>query len=97
MTSHETQHPQYEKERVEDTTLQSIDWHRHEYPLGVRTSLTEVVPGYNALTEAELKCLHLALTKVLPGCSRSLAQEYKGLSELAKWAEQCAIWAKRHP
>lgn len=87
----------YEKEKVEDSAIQAIDWHRHEYPLGVRTSLTPMVAEYNALTEMELAILHKLLTTILPGCERSAAQEFMGLSELATWASECAKWAKRHP
>jgi len=89
--------PGFEKELIEDTSLQAIDWHRHEYPLGVRTSLTEAVPGYNALTSEELEVLHKALTVILPGADTSIARSYLGLSELATWARECAAWAKRHP
>lgn len=95
--SHTSQHPQYEKEKVDDSGLQSIDWHRHEYPLGVRTSLTEGQPGYNALTAAELEVLYKLLTRVLPGADRTASQEYVGLHELATWAKACAEWARRHP
>jgi len=87
----------YEREKVEDNAIQAIDWHRHEYPLGVRTSLTEELPGYNALTTEELEALHLVLTRVLPGCDTSLARTYIGLSELATWAREVAKWARRHP
>lgn len=90
--------PGYEKERVNsETAIQKIDWHRHEYPLGVRTSLTESLPTYNALSAMELEILHRLLTTVLPGCERTAAQEFMGLSELATWARECAVWARRHP
>jgi len=87
----------FERERIEDNALQSIDWHRHEYPLGVRTSLTEAIPGYNALTAEELEVLAKVLTVILPGADTSIARQYSGLSELATWATEVAKWAKRHP
>lgn len=87
----------YEREKIEDSALQAIDWHRHEYPLGVRTSLTEDAPGYNALTVEELEVLHKALTVILPGADTSIARTYLGLSELATWAREVAKWARRHP
>ena len=93
----ETNQKSYEHETVLDSALQKLDWHRHEYPLGVRTSLTEHAPSYNALTAEELEVLHAALTKVLPGAETSIARMYLGLSELATGAGEVAKWAKRHP
>ena len=87
----------FEKEVVDDSAIQKLDWHRHEYPLGVRTSLTEAMPEYNALTAEELEVLHKVLTKVLPGAETSIARQYMGLSELATWAGEVAKWAKKHP
>lgn len=86
---------QKEEFAVEAVKVQSIDWHRHTFPLGVRTSLTEADPPYLALTATELEVLHKLLTRVLPGADTSAAREYLHLNTLAMWCREVAVWASK--
>lgn len=83
---------QKEEFEVESITIQRIDWHRHTFPIGVRTPLTETNPPYLALTATELDVLHKLLTRVLPGADTSAAREFLNLNTLAVWCAEVAKW-----
>lgn len=72
-----------------------IDWHRHTFPLGVRTEMTQIDPPFLALSKEELRVLEAVLTTKFPGADFSASEEYIHLLTLATWAKRAREWAER--
>lgn len=87
-----------ETEKHDHLTVDSadtVDWHRHTFPLGVRTEMTEADPPFLALHPDALRVLEAVLTTKFPGADFSAAEEYEQLSELATWCRMVQQWAKK--
>lgn len=93
-------------EEINDTHLDTIDWSRASFPIGVETA------GHRpwlALSLSELRILRNLLTKPLPLAKKlddghvtvdtlpPPADECEGLATMAKWLDAAIAWKTANP